>query len=169
MAMIRKRSVFTFLIALLTANLFFTNCYTQLSPVKNYQQNYAPPQTIKDTTYEDLELNIRFYLHEKYHPGSCYGMPSKDDERIIKSKLKNDPQLVKIIEDRYHVYKDYEVYRILISIKKFLLEKINEGYKFSFTDGECCVITKYVGILYMDNDVIIRSEIISKKISHVPC
>jgi len=165
----KTRDVFTFLIALLVANLFFTKCYTQLSPVKNYQQNYTPLQTIKDTTYEDLELNIRFYLHEKYHAGSCYGMPHKDDEKIIKSTLKNDPQLVKIIEDRYHVYKDYDVYRILISIKKFLLEKINEGYKFSFTDGECCVITKYVGILYIDNDVITRSEIISKKITNVPC
>ena len=36
----KTRDVFTFLIALLVANLFFTKCYTQLSPVKNYQQNY---------------------------------------------------------------------------------------------------------------------------------
>jgi hypothetical protein len=162
-------SFITFLLILLAVNLLFTQCYTQLYPPKNSRQNYVSTQTIKDTIYDDLELNIRFYLHEKYHPGSCIGMPSKPDERMIKSSIMNNPQLVAIIKDRYSIYTDYEVYEILISVKKFLLEKIDAGYKFSFIDGDCCEITDYVGILYINNDVIIRSEIISKKSSKMPC
>jgi hypothetical protein len=90
-------------------------------------------------------------------------MPYQLDRRMIKSKLEKNPQLAEIIKDRYDVYNDYEVYEILISVKKFLLEKIDEGYKFSFIDGAYCVIAKYEGILYMNNDVIIRSKIFSKK------
>lgn len=88
---------------------------------------------------------------------------------MIKSSLKNNPELAEIIRDRYSVYTDYDVYRILISVKKFSLEKIDVGYKFSFIDGDCCKITDYEGILYMDIDIIIKSEIISRKSSKVPC
>lgn len=137
--------------------------------MKNQQRASVPTQTIKDTTYDDLELNIRFYLHEKYHPGSCYGMPSMPNERIVISSLKNNPELAEIIRDRYSVNNDYDVYRILISVKKFLLEKIDSGYKFFFVDGDCCVITDYEGILYMDNDIIIKGEVIIKNRRNVEC
>ena len=157
------------MIAIFLQILLFTGCYTQLAHVKNQQRALVPTQTIKDTTYDDLELNIRFYLYEKYHPGSCYGMPSKVNEKIMETTLENNPTLAKIIEERYDIYKDYQVYNILISFKKFRLKKIDEGYEFFFVDGDCCKITDYEGILYMDNDIIMKSEIISKKINKVPC
>jgi len=165
----KKRSVVKHLTAVLVSILFFTNCYTQLYSAKNERHNYVSSKTKVAQEYDDLEIRIRMFLHEEYRPGSCYGMPHPVDESIIKSTLKSDPQLVEIIKEKYLVYSDYGIYKILRSMKKFVLEKSNEGHKFSFTDGDCCRITRYGGILYMNNDVIIRSEIISKKVTKRPC
>jgi hypothetical protein len=165
----KKRSIVKYLTAILISILFLTNGYTQLYSTKNKKSDYVSSKTTFVQEYDDIEIKIRMFLHEEYHPGSCYGMPSQVDERIIKSTLKNDPQLVEIIKEKYQVYSDYGIYKILRSMKKFSLEKINEGFKFLFTDGNCCKITRYGGILYMNNDVIIRSEIISKEVTKRPC
>ena len=165
----KKRSIVKYLAAVIVSNLFFTNCYTQFYSVKNEEQNYISAKPINVQVYDDLEIKIRIFLHEEYHPGSCYGMPGRVDKRVMQSTLNGNSHLIEIIKDKYHVHSDYGIYKILRSIKSFSLEKSNEGYKFSFTDGNCCTITKYEGILYMANDVIIKSEIISKKSRKVPC
>jgi len=77
--------------------------------------------------------------------------------------------LVEIIKEKYQVYSDYDIYKIFRSSKIFSLKKSKEGYIFSFIDGNCCVITRYEEILYLNNGVIIMSEIISRKETKVPC
>ena len=158
-----------FFVLFLASNLIFTNCYTQLNTIPKDTQNYNYSSEISGNTKYDIEIRARFFLSEKYHPGACFGMPGPTDERLITSFIKDNPSLVKIIEDVYHIRDEKEAYKIIRSLKSFAFEKSNEGYRFSFTDGNCCIITSYKGILYLKNDKIIKSEIISTKSKNIPC
>ena len=186
----KKRNIVKLIIAVLISNLFFAGCYTQIFNTKNEQHHNIERKkqkrsiinsknvpinkypTINPTDVQidkELEMKMRLYLYDKYRPGSCFGMPGPDDDRMVKNTLDSNPELVKIINDKYQVYNDNRVYKIWLALGSFTFYQASEGYKFAFVDGDYCTITKYEGILYMENDEIIESEITNKEIFKVPC
>ncbi|PIW70294.1 MAG: hypothetical protein COW08_02710 [Ignavibacteriales bacterium CG12_big_fil_rev_8_21_14_0_65_30_8] len=156
-------------ILLLSSNFIFISCYAQLTHTHGVGQDSINKSNNISDIDNLLETKIRMFLYEKYHPGHCFGMPGPVDKRIIKWKLTKHPHLVKIIKERYKPTNENKLYDILSSMISFTLKETQGGYEFSFTDGNCCVITHYKGILYLENNKIIESKITKQETENVPC
>jgi hypothetical protein len=161
-----------YILLFIAINIFFLRCTAQRHPSQYELQKIKlkeQPAPTESIIKYDLETEIRIFLHEEYHPRDCFGMPGRQDERIVIAELTGSEKLVEIIKQRYKVHKRYDIYRILRSLNSIGLEKANGGYKFKFVDGNCCTITSYEGFLYLNNNEIIRSEITLKEVKEVPC
>jgi len=157
------------LIILLLIILFGNSCYTQFHRLKNEANSESPIKKPHYSNIDGLEVKLRFYLYEKYHPGNCFGMPGPTDKRIMRNVITKNPELVEIIKSKYNVSQVPYIYKILKSVLSFHLEEIDDGYRFSFTDGNCCTITRCEGVLYMVDSKIIRTKITKRSTKKVPC
>jgi hypothetical protein len=137
------------LIILLLIILFTNSCYTQFHTVKSEVNSESHIKKSHYSNIDSLEVELRFYLYEKYHHGNCYGMPGPTDKRIMRNVIAKNPALVEITKSKYYVSREPYIYKILVSVLSFHLEEIDNGYRFSFTDGDCCTITRCEGFLYM--------------------
>lgn len=146
-----------------------TGCFVQPGNKSINESVGKSTQKDSNSKEDNFDREIRFYLYDKYHPGTCYGIPQVVDDKIIKARLKGNPEIVKIIRERYKTNRDIQIYEILNSINTFTLKKTLEGYGFSFSDGNCCIVTHYEGILYLVNNKIINTKILKKEIENVPC
>lgn len=156
-------------ILLLSGNFIFISCYAQSPHTPGDEQDSINKSSNMSDIDNLLETEIRIFLYEKYHPGNCFGMPGPVDKRIIKWKFTKFPHLVEIINEKYKPKNENKLYDILSSMTSFTLKEIQGGYEFSFTDGNCCVITHYKGILYLENNKIIDCRITKQETENVPC
>lgn len=121
---------------------------------------------------KEIEYRIKFYLAEKYTPGSCYGMPSPrtyDLDRITNYHIHE----ASYVKSRLDMDANDPISRKAIAIKlkqfyKIKLTKTSDGYFFEFVDGNCCRITTVKGSIAINQDKI-SDTITSKQTKHVPC
>lgn len=94
------------------------------------------------------QLLVKIYLVDKYGPGTCYGLPSAVPESAIESMLVRNPGLAQFLRNRYKLDTDLAVYNKIKEFNGITLTELSGGkYKFSFTDGQCCTLTYYEGII----------------------
>lgn len=154
-------------IILIISCMIFSKCYTQSEIRPKKEPKDINKQT--ESANDKLETEVRLYLYDKYHPGTCYGMPQVIDNKIVERTLRNNSDMVKIIREKYNPKRDFEAYEILNSINSIMIKNNIEGYEFSFRDGNCCTVTSYEGILYVVNNRIVNSKILKKETEDVPC
>ncbi|MFA5029244.1 MAG: hypothetical protein WC518_00655 [Patescibacteria group bacterium] len=92
------------------------------------------------------ELQVKFYLVDKYNPGTCYGLPGPVPAEAIAGMIGRNPELAELVRSKYNLTADLDVYNKIKQLNGIQLEKLAGGkYQFDFTDGQCCILKAYEG------------------------
>ena len=115
------------------------------------------------------ELEIKFYLVEKYNPGVCYGLPGSVSQEVTGGMISRNPELAQLIKGKYNLTSDLDIYNKIKQLNGIMLTKMAGGkYQFNFTDGQCCILTAYEG----EVDIVgktISDQIIREETKQNPC
>lgn len=115
---------------------------------------------------DDVELNFKLFLVEKYRPGNCYGMPDPDPFYYKNSDKDTLLQRIKSLLPG----RDDSEYMLLTQMTRGIkLQKTGNGaYEFEFSDGQCCTVYHYKGVVEMKAGII-EDNVIEKTSETVPC
>ncbi len=116
-------------------------------------------------------LKLKAYLVEKYNIDFCVGMPPGDDFIIFgsyKESYLEYPNIAEYVKTRFSISDTSNVAYKMRQLCAINITETTYGYLFDFTDGKCCSVTSYEGIMYYEeNEIIEYLTFIESK--SVPC
>lgn len=139
---------------------------------KFYPENTQIAKSINSATDQFVitqELQIKFYLVDKYDPGICYGMPEPVPDVAVDGMIDRNPDLVNLIRSKYSLTDNLAVYNKIKQLNGIRLSKLTGGkYQFNLTDGQCCILTAYEGEVSIVGRSI-SDKVIRRESKNNPC
>lgn len=133
--------------------------------ILQFDQPFIFTFSCEDTSSSHLELKA--WLVDKYHIGSCFGMPAVDFTSY-QDAYGQYPNVAAFVKNRYGLSDTVAIARIMRQLCAIQITDTEQGYLFNFTDGKCCTITTYEGILYRHGDEI-EEHVTYQDSQNVPC
>jgi len=148
-------------------NTDFQKFYPDSSNINKPADNIPFDQSRNFTVTQELE--IKFYLVDKYNPGICYGTPSPVTDESVSGMIVRNPELSQLLRSKYNLISDLAVYNKIKQLNGVLLTEIKGGnYQFNFIDGQCCVLKAYEGEVNIVGKTI-SDEVIRTDTKQNPC
>lgn len=145
-----------------------TDTNTNQQPKRYYPKTTTVKKPATATPEEQFvvtqELEVKFYLVDKYDPGICYGNPAPVSDTAINNMINSNPGLSNLIKGKYGYTDNEDVYNKIKQLNGIRLTELVGGkYLFNMTDGQCCSLKAIEGevsaIGRTITDEIIRQEV----------
>ncbi len=115
------------------------------------------------------QLLAKLYLVDKYQPGICFGQPLSQTASDISALISQNQVLAKFIKLHYRLESDSDVYKKIKQLQGVTLTPIESSkYEYQFSDGQCCSLTTYQGMVELQNNNA-SDEIKNKSTKLTPC
>jgi len=123
----------------------------------------TPAKSAEDSFVVTQELEVKFYLVDKYQPGICYGAPAPVSDATVNNMVNNNAGLSNLIKGRYGYSDNLDIYNKIKQLNGIRLTELAGGkYLFNMTDGQCCSLKAIEGEVTMigrtTSDEVIRQE-----------